>query len=169
MANKKKKSKEPNPKILNKQDRIKSTKKLDQLDQGTAYIPNEAIINVPISGSFRYAIEEALHYIMSSMTSDEIIIVMYSIKTNFQKTKDGEVTNRDRAIWTLMSLLSEINYQAADQNLTRYTDKPINEDLAGIINKMHKENPEDIDSIQEFGKYNEKYNEFDKKRNSTEG
>ena len=58
MANKKKKSKEPNPKILNKQDRIKSTKKLDQLDQGTAYIPNEAIINVPISGSFRYAIEE---------------------------------------------------------------------------------------------------------------
>tara|TARA_Y100000361_G_C11034198_1_gene276431 strand:+ start:182 stop:691 length:510 start_codon:yes stop_codon:yes gene_type:complete len=169
MTKKKKKSEEPNPKILSEKDRKESIDKLNSIDKGAVYIPVEAIINVPISGSFRLAIEETLHYIMSQMTSDEIITSMYHMKTNYTKM-EGQPTLRDRSLWTVMSLLQEINMQAADQKLTRYTDKPVNEELAGILNKMQTEDAESIDSIQEIGRYNMKYKNFfnsDKEDKST--
>ena len=163
MAKKKEKTEDnnqPNPKILNNENKKDSIEKLDNLNTGTVYIPMEAIVNVPITGGFRYAIEDVIHMIMADMSAEEVIITMHNIKTNFTKVKDGEVTARDRALWTLMSLVSEINYQAADQKLTRYTNKPMNEELSGIINKMHKESPDDIDSIQEMGRYNKSWKDF---------
>ena len=36
----------------------------------------------------------------------------------FKDIKPDDISHVDKAIWTLMSLLSEINYQAANQNLT---------------------------------------------------
>jgi hypothetical protein len=149
---KNKKAKGPNPKILKSKDKLESISKLNA-DQGTVYIPSEAVVNVPISGSFRYAIEDVLHFIMKDMSPEEIIIIMNQIRTNFKDVKD-EVPLRDKAIWTLMSLLSEINYQAADQKLTRYTEKPINEEMAGIINKM---NVDDADSARNMADYSEAY------------
>ena len=125
MAKKKKNTEEnnqPNPKILNSKNKTDSIEKVDNLNTGTMYIPTEAIVNVPITGGFRYAIEDVLHMIMADMSADEVIVAMYNIKTNFTKVKDGEVTARDRALWTLMSITTELNYQAAEQNKWQETD-----------------------------------------------
>ena len=171
MAKKKKNTEEnnqPNPKILSSKNKTDSIEKLDNLNTGTMYIPTEAIVNVPITGGFRYAIEDVIHMIMADMSADEVSVAMYNIKTNFTKVKDGEVTARGRALWTLMSLISEINYQAADQKLTKHTNKPINEELSNIINKMHKESPDDIESIQDMGRYNQSWKDFHIKK-SNEG
>ena len=167
MAKKKKNTEEnnqPNPKILSSKNKTDSIEKLDNLNTGTMYIPTEAIVNVPITGGFRYAIEDVIHMIMADMSADEVIVAMYNIKTNFTKVKDGEVTARDRALWTLMSLISEINYQAADQNLTVLSKSNIREDMAGIINSM---NAGDIESAKKMAEYSDEVKKFKKK--STEG
>lgn len=166
MAKKKKKDETPNPKIMNPKTVKKQIDNLNELPEGTtSYIPHEAVINVPISGSFRYAIEDTLHYVMSDMSSDEIIVAMYNIKTGYKHFK-GETTQRDKALWTLMSLISEINYQAGDQKLTRSTNKPVNEELAGIINDMNTENDSEMQSVAKMRDYAQKYKDFhDKKSN----
>ena len=92
MAKKKKNTEEnnqPNPKILSSKNKTDSIEKLDNLNTGTMYIPTEAIVNVPITGGFRYAIEDVIHMIMADMSADEVIVAMYNIKTNFTKVKDS--------------------------------------------------------------------------------
>jgi len=165
MAKKKKDSKEYKSKVLEPVDVDASIKKLDALEEGSVVtIPPNVIINVPISGMFRYAIEDTLHYIMSSMTSDEIIVSMHKVRKGFKDEK-GSTSPRDTALWTLMSLLAEINYQAADQNLTVLGDNTVKEDMAGIINSMNKG---DVESAKNMAEYSSKMKEFNKKMNSNE-
>ena len=160
MAKKKKNSQEPNPKILKPKDVSDSIKKLDSLEPGgVVTIPPNAVVNVPISGSFRFAIEDTLHYIMSDMSSDQIIVAMHNIRTGYKNVK-GEASPKDKALWTLMSLLAEINYQAADQNLTVLSKSNIREDMAGIINSM---NAGDVESAKKMAEYSDEVRKFKKK------
>ena len=164
-----KKSNQPNPKILKPKDKLRSISKLGDLDKGTVYIPSEFIINVPISGSFRWAIEDVLHLLMKDMSVDDILVSMHKIRTGFKDVKSDNISHVDKAIWTLMSLLSEINYQAADQNLTRHTDKNINEELAGIINKLNTNDDTAARNMADYSQaWNKKFNSKDEKTESNE-
>ena len=166
MAKKKKNSQQANPKILQPKDVSDSIKKLDSLEPGKVVtIPPNVVVNVPVSGHFRFAIEDTLHYIMSDMSSDEIIVAMHRIRTGF-KGVDREATLKEKSLWTLMSLIAEINYQAANQNLTVKTDADIKEEMAGIINSM---NAGDVESAKSMAEYHTRMKNDPKNKKSTEG
>ena len=127
-------------KPLSGEQKIESLAKLGKAPKDTVItIPDEAIINVPISGSFRKAIEDVLFYIMGPMTAEEIMETMGKIKIHFKDIPAGKITQRDKAVWTIMSLQSEINFQAADQKKTVVGNDPVKEKLSTLLYDMDPE------------------------------
>lgn len=159
MAKKKKESKEITPvnKFEKSSEIIKNTKeKTSELDISSVVIPDDAVIQVPISGSFRKAIEDTLNFILSPMEAVDIVAVMHKIKANF-RDKDGKVlpddqiTIVDKSVWTLMSILAEINIQAADQGKTVAVKETIRESLTDVLNNMNDQTIEAvIDDVRDF-------------------
>ena len=92
-----------------------------------------------ISGSFRKAIEDVLFYIMAPMTAEEIMETMGKIKIHFTDIPAEKITQRDKAVWTIMSLQSEINFQAADQKKTVVGKDPVKEKLSTLLYDMDPE------------------------------
>ena len=153
MAKKKKESKEIKPIARTEkaneliQNTIDNKEKLSELDIASVIIPDDAIIQVPISGNFRKAIEDTLNFILAPMEAADIVATMHKIKANF-RDKDGklisedQITIVDKSVWTLMSLLSEINLQAADQ---------VRESLTDVLNNMNEQTMEAvIDDVRDF-------------------
>ena len=133
----KKKTNKVPKKASTKQQKIEAIDKLSKVAKGKVVtIPDDAIINLPISGDFKKAIEETLHFVMSDMAVAEIIVAMKRIREGFKGVDPATVTNAERACWVLMSLVSEINHQAAIQEKTVITDENVNEKLADAINAL---------------------------------
>ena len=158
MAKRKKSTKKTTSDISSttKKKKLDSIEKLNELENGKIVtIPDDAIINVPISGSFKKAVEETLHYVMADLDTEEIIIALQRIRTGFKGVKVGEATHTERAIWVLMSLISEMNYQAAEQKKTVVTDENINERMSDIINAF-----DDPTSSEALQNYNQEYKDW---------
>ena len=63
--------------------------------------------------------------------------VLSTIREGFKNVpKDAPYDGYMNSVWTLMSLMSEINYQAAQQGLTIVTDEDHDETLSNIINSF---------------------------------
>ena len=140
-------------KTLTKEDKRKSLSKLASGPKDKVItIPDEAIIDVPISGSFRKAVEDVLFYIMAPMTAEEILETMGKIKIHFKDIPANKITKRDKAIWTIMSLQSEINFQAAAQKKTVVSDDPLKEKVTDLIYDL---DPEGFTKESEKRKSNE--------------
>ena len=155
---------------VSRKKKLESIEKLNEIEQGKVVtIPDDAIINVPISGSFKKAVEETLHYVMADLDTEEIVIALQRIRTAFKGVEPGQATHTERAIWVLMSLISEMNYQAAEQKKTIVTDEEVNEKMSDIINAF--DDPTSTDAMQN---YNQEYKEWRsaydklKKRDSNE-
>ena len=58
------------------------------------------------------------------------------------------------AVWTLMTLLTEINHQAAEQGHTIITDKTVDESVSNLINSFDAGTEEDTEGIFKEGKVN---------------
>jgi len=149
---------------VSRKKKLESIEKLNEIEQGKVVtIPDDAIINVPISGSFKKAVEETLHYVMADLDTEEIIIALQRIRTGFKGVKAGEATHTERAIWVLMSLISEMNYQAAEQKKTIVTDEDVNEKMSDIINAF--DDPTSTDAMQSYNQeYKDWRSEYDKKK-----
>tara|TARA_R100001463_G_scaffold41002_2_gene86698 strand:- start:12 stop:533 length:522 start_codon:yes stop_codon:yes gene_type:complete len=149
---------------VSRKKKLESIEKLNEIEQGKVVtIPDDAIINVPISGSFKKAVEETLHYVMADLDTEEIIIALQRIRTGFKGVKAGEATHTERAIWVLMSLISEMNYQAAEQKKTIVTDEEVNEKMSDIINAF--DDPTSTDAMQNYNQeYKDWRSEYDKKK-----
>ena len=133
----KKKSAPKTPKPVNKKQKLDALQKLSEVAQGKVVtIPHDAIVNVPISGSFKKAIEETLHYVMHDMDVQEIIIAMRKIRTGFKDVKPEEVTHKEKSCWVLMSIISEMNFQAAEQKLTVITDEKVDERMSDALSGL---------------------------------
>ena len=127
-------------KPLSTKEKIESLAKLGATPKDTVVtIPDEAIIDIPISGSFRRAIEDVLFYIMAPMTAEEIMETMGKIKIHFKDIPTDKITQRDKAVWTIMSLQSEINFQAAAQKKTVVGDDPVKEKVTDLIYDLDPE------------------------------
>ena len=125
------------PKAITKKQKIDALEKLSKVGEGKVVtIPNDAIVNVPISGSFKKAIEETLHYVMHDMDVQEIIIAMRKIRTGFKDIKPEEVTHKEKSCWVLMSIISEMNFQAAEQKLTVITDEKVDERMSDALSGL---------------------------------
>jgi len=51
---------------------------------------------------------------------------MNNIKSNFKDIPEEKISNRQRAIWTIMTLLSEIQWQADAQGKLVKTEQKVN-------------------------------------------
>ena len=175
MAKKKKqiknKQEEINPTSMDKRsEMLKKTKdNLSDLDNiQSVVIPDDAVVNVPIQGSFRRAIEDTLNYILSPMSASEILAIMGKLKVNFKGVDPETITISDKAVWTLMSLLMEMNYQAADQNKTVATEQSVKQSLDDMFNSMTEDTVNEvINDVRDFSK-KEFGKDISKKENTNE-
>jgi len=112
-------------------------KNSDVYQKKSFYVPDEALVNVPISGAFKVAIQDTLNFMMSRMTKEETIRGLMHIQSNFEGYKKKEdVQQSDLAVWTLMSLVSEFNFQAQEQGKLLNTDKLMKDEVAEFIESV---------------------------------
>tara|TARA_R100001463_G_scaffold26759_2_gene62435 strand:+ start:645 stop:1313 length:669 start_codon:yes stop_codon:yes gene_type:complete len=134
-------------------------KNSDVYQKKSFYVPDEALVNVPISGAFKVAIQDTLNFMMSRMTKEETIRGLMHIQSNFEGYKKKEdVQQSDLAVWTLMSLVSEFNFQAQEQGKLLNTDKLMKDEVAEFIESVETD-PNFKISEEEVIKITEKYSE----------
>tara|TARA_Y100001973_G_C5161490_1_gene313750 strand:- start:326 stop:889 length:564 start_codon:yes stop_codon:yes gene_type:complete len=125
--------------------------KLEKENPGHKYVitvPMDAVIDIQVSGYFRKKFEQVFYYLLSPLSATEIVTTMNNIKMGFDKVPEENLTLRDDVIDTMMTLLNEINYQAAKQKKTVATDQHVNEGIADFLNAHNKE--ENISSAEEI-------------------
>lgn len=127
--------------LTNKQRAENLTRSKKALEAGkTVTIDKDAIIDVPVLGAFRDYITETLHYIMSNHDEERVVQVVNDIRTEFkEKTKEQRETYDPllNSVWCLMSLINEINHQAAEQGKTVVTDVPVDETISDLITQSN--------------------------------
>tara|TARA_R100000234_G_C4981239_1_gene171003 strand:+ start:473 stop:970 length:498 start_codon:yes stop_codon:yes gene_type:complete len=122
----KKVSNVPDPIELTNEDRQKTVDKINKLKGNQVMtLPDEAIVSIPISGSYHKAIEGLFFYLMEPMNASEVLLTMNNIKNNFKDVPEEKISNRQRAIWTIMTLLSEIQWQADAQGKLVKTEQKV--------------------------------------------
>lgn len=100
-------------------------------------INRDAIINVPVLGAFRDYISEVLNYLFTFKSEQETIKVLAHIRNGFKDIpEDAEYDPYMNSVWCLMTLLTEINHQAAQQGHTIITDENFDESLSNLINSV---------------------------------
>ena len=134
------------PNISEKEKIGKKTKKvlndLKEKEPDKHYVisvPDDAIIDIKVSGYFRKRFEEVFYYLLSPLETDEIVKVMLNIKNNFKGVPENEITVTYRGIESMMILMNEINYQAAKQEKTAATDQYLNESLSSFLTGFNGE------------------------------
>lgn len=120
-------------------------------------IDPKAIVTVPFSGDFKLALDDLYMFLLSQLTTEEIIKTMVKIRNNFENVEPKDITGLDKAIWTVMSIQSELSFQAIAQNKIITTDKKLEDN----IKKIFDENMGDLNgSAEEINKAAEEYNKF---------
>jgi hypothetical protein len=138
--------------LKDKQKHLLATKKA--LAEGkTVTIDPKKIINIPVIGSFRDYITEALNYLFTIEKEDKTIEVLAHIRNGFKDLpKDSPYDPYMNAVWTLMTLLTEINHQAAEQGHTIITEQPVDETISNLINSFTAGTHEDTKALFKEGK-----------------
>ena len=95
-------------------------------------IPDSEVVLLPISGAFKKHIDDIMYYIMDDMEASEIITAFQMIKMNFKGIDPDLIDMRVKALWTLMSITTELNYQAAEQGKWKETDAVVGDALNKI-------------------------------------
>ena len=122
----KKVSNVPDPIDLTNEDRQKTVDKINKLKSSEVMtLPDEAIVSIPVSGSYHKALEGLFFYLMEPMNASEVLHVMNNIKNNFEGVAEEKISNRQKAIWTVMTLLSEIQWQADAQGKLVKTEQKV--------------------------------------------
>ena len=122
----KKVSNVPDPIDLTNEDRQKTVDKINKLKSSEVMtLPDEAIVSIPVSGSYHKALEGLFFYLMEPMNASEVLHVMNNIKNNFEGVAEEKISNRQKAIWTIMTLLSEIQWQADAQGKLVKTEQKV--------------------------------------------
>ena len=96
-------------------------------------IPDDEIILLPISGAFKRNIDEIMHFIMNDMSAEEIIRSFTIIRKNFEGIEPEQIDMKTRCLYTLTSITTELNYQAAEQGKWVETDQTLGTSLDKII------------------------------------
>lgn len=109
-------------------------------DNKVVTLNREAIIDIPVHALFRDYLAETLNYIMASHSEEEVLAVMQHIRDNFKdKKEDDPYDPLLNSVWTLMTFISEINHQAAEQGHTIATEEKFDESISDLINTMQND------------------------------
>jgi hypothetical protein len=141
MAKKKKTEKKENeipkledPKILTDEDRLKALEKMNKLSGSQVItLPDDAVVNIPISGFFKRSVEGVFFHLLEDLEASEILKVMDKIKKGFEDVDPKTVKDRDRALWCIMTLLSEIHWQADAQDKNIVTEQKVGNLVTSIL------------------------------------
>jgi hypothetical protein len=163
MAKKKKTEKKENeipkledPKILTEEDRLKAIEKMNKLSGSQVItLPDEAIVNIPISGFFKKSVEGVMFYLLEDLKATEIIAVMDKIKKGFEGVDPETVTNNDRALWCIMTLLSEIHWQADAQNKNVVTEEKVGNLVSSVLSGVKGAKEQLAETVEAQKKPNE--------------
>jgi hypothetical protein len=136
-----------------KQNKPKTSAKFTLEDAKSCIIPDDAVIQVPISGGFRKAVEDTLNFIMSPMSANEIVEVMQMIKVDFKGVPQEKITIVHKCVWTLLSLINEINHQAQEQGKTALTNVTVKQSVSDMMNEIND------NTIAEVIKDNQEFNQ----------
>ena len=102
---------------------IKPPNKKELPDNLFVTIPDETIVNVPISGKWFRILQQVHEYLITSVDEKIVIETALRIKTDFKDVKEEDVTLFDTAFWAISMLLAEISNQAAAQNKAQVYDR----------------------------------------------
>lgn len=115
-------------------------KELNEKNPGQKHIisvPDDAIIDIQVSGYFRRRFEEVFYYLLSPLEADEIVITLQKVKNGLSDIDAKDTTVLERCVSAMMTLMNEINYQAAKQNKTKATPHYLNESLSDFLHSMN--------------------------------
>ena len=130
----KKVSNVPDPIELTNEDRQKTVDKINKLKSSEVMtLPDEAVVSIPVSGSYHKALEGLFFYLMEPMNASEVLHIMNNIKNNFEGVPEEKISNRQRAIWTIMTLLSEIQWQADAQGKLVKTEQKVSNLVQNLL------------------------------------
>ena len=135
-------AKEPKDiKPTTKEDRLKTEDDiLSKLQKDKVMkIPDNDIVLLPISGAFKRNIDEILFYIMDDMEAGEIIQAFQMIRENFKGYEPEQISPRVRCLWTLTTITTELNFQAAEQGKWVESDKTIGDSFDSLVQTDTKE------------------------------
>ena len=111
------------PKVLTEQDRIDHINKVNELKGSKAMkLPDDAVVNIPVSGFFYRAFEGLFYHLLEPLNASQILAVMEHIQKNFEGVDEEKITNTHRALWAVLTIMSEIHWQAAAQGKLVETD-----------------------------------------------
>lgn len=102
---------------------VKPPNKKELPDNLFVTIPDETIVNVPISGRWFRILQQVHEYLITSVEEKIVIETALRIKTDFKDVKEEDVTLYDTAFWAISMLLAEISNQAAAQNKAQIYDR----------------------------------------------
>jgi hypothetical protein len=121
---KKQESKVEEPIKLTEKDRIDHINKINELKGSKSMkLPDNAVVNIPVSGFFYRTFEGLFYHLMEPLNASQILHTMDMIKNNFEGADEEKITNTQRALWAVLTLMSEIHWQAAAQNKLVETDE----------------------------------------------
>ena len=124
----------------------------------------EDVVLVPISGAFKQMLDDIIHHLMDDMDAGQIITSMRMIRKNFEGYDPAEIDPRTVCMWTLMTLTSEITYQAAVQEKLKETDLTVGDS----VNKLLQSNMEDPPPPSEVFKDQAYMKQIEKNRKEVE-
>ena len=130
-------------------------------------VDRDAIIQVPVLGAFRDYISEVLNYLFTFKSEEETIAVLTHIREGFKNVeKDSEYDPYMNSVWCLMTLLTEINHQAAEQGHTIITDEQFDETLGSLVNSFGMGDQKNTEGIfkENRSAYKDRVKETNEKR-----
>ena len=131
---KKQEPKIEDPKILTNEQKQSTVDKFQKLKESEVMVlPDENIVNIPISGSFNKALEGLFFYMLEPYNASEVIHIMGMIKSDFKDVDDDKIPNGARALWTVLTLLSEIHWQANEQDKMEKTEAKVGNAIHGLL------------------------------------
>tara|TARA_R100001463_G_scaffold19110_2_gene47168 strand:+ start:1704 stop:2372 length:669 start_codon:yes stop_codon:yes gene_type:complete len=133
-------------------------KNSDVYKNKTFFVPTQAMVNVPLSGMFKQAIEDTLNYVFSTVDKEDLIVSMLKVQGGFKDLKPEQIKPVDMAIWTLLNLITEINFQAQEQGKLINTDDQFGDNISDMIDRMNSD-PEWKFDAKELEKINKNYKE----------
>ena len=122
------------------------------------------VVLVPISGAFKEMLDDIVHHLMDDMDAGQIITSMRMIRKNFEGVDPAQIDPRTQCMWTLMTLTSEITYQAAAQEKLVETDITVGDS----VNKLMQSSLEDPPPPSEVFKDQAYMKEIEKNRKEVE-
>ena len=99
------------------------------------------VVLVPISGAFKEMLDDIIHHLMDDMDANQIITSMRMIRRNFKGVEPAQIDPRTQCMWTLMTLTSEITYQAAAQEKLAETDITVGDSVSKLMQSTMEDPP----------------------------